>query len=175
MNYSRNHKTIKEWELAKTIVYNLSLSLFFTLLLVVVSMKVFGFRLDEVLSDSMAPVFTRQDIIVVVPQDSYKIGDIVEYRGTLGGKPANVTHRVIAYDKATDTYTFQGETNSGIELVAGKNCVGKQVAIWHNGRFVYGMFNNNFELILTMVIAAWGLSTILANEKEIARHDITRD
>lgn len=50
-----------------------------------------GFGLAEVLSDSMYPTIKTGDVIVVVPQDEYKVGDIVAFEdGSM-----IVTHRII--------------------------------------------------------------------------------
>ena len=36
-----------------------------------------GFGIAEVLSDSMYPTFETGDVVIIVPQDEYQVGDIV--------------------------------------------------------------------------------------------------
>ena len=53
--------------------------------------------------------------------------------------------------------------------------MGKVIMIWENGRLVYHLISDNYFLVLTMVFALWGLSYIIAVEKEVRGHDIARD
>ena len=57
-------KLNREWDFVKRFVYNLVLSVFFVLLIAVIVVKAFSLRLDEVLSDSMYPVFKKSDVVV---------------------------------------------------------------------------------------------------------------
>lgn len=166
-------KEFKEWEWTKRIVYNLVMALFITLIILIALVKMFNIRLDEVLSDSMAPVFTDQDVVVVKAKDSYEINDIIEYKSS---EKANVTHRIIAYDPATGIYTTKGDNSSGTDQTAiTKDMIrGEVIMIWYNGRAVYHLISDNYFLIITMVVGAWVLSVTLSNEFELKKHNILK-
>lgn len=163
---------VREYSWAKQIVYNFVLALFFALIICVVMIKAMSLRLDEVLSDSMYPVFTDQDVVIVKPKDNYEIGDIIEYKD---GK-ANVTHRIVGYDPATGVFKTQGDHNGSAD---GANITkdmirGEVVAIWFNGRNVYHFVKDNYFLLLTMVVGAWVLSVTFTNELEVKKHNILK-
>ena len=61
---------------------------------------------------SMEPTLTSGDLVVVRPQDSYNVGDVVAYRSdSLGGTV--VLHRII--DREGDRYVFKGDNNTWID------------------------------------------------------------
>ena len=63
-----------------------------------------GFGLAEVLSDSMYPTIKTGDVIMVVPQDEYKVGDIVAFEdGSM-----IVTHRIIE-ENEDGTFVTKGD------------------------------------------------------------------
>ena len=70
---------------------------------------------------------------------------------------------------------MKGDANTGSETIKKSQVVGKQILTWKNGRFVYSLISDNYFLVLSLVIACWGLSSIFAGEKEIKSHDIARD
>ena len=78
MKYTSDIKEVKEFTLAKSMLYNFVLSIFITLALAVIAIYAFGLRLDVVLSDSMSPEFYKDDIVIVRAYDDYKVGDIIE-------------------------------------------------------------------------------------------------
>ena len=168
MNYNSEHKHVKEWELTKKIAYNFVLAMFVTLVILVLSIKIFNLRLDEVLSDSMYPVFSQKDIVVIKPQDEYKKGDIIEY------KKGNIliTHRIQSYDPETGIYITKGEFyNAPDEPVKKDQINGKVIAIWFNGRQIYHIIQENYLLIITLVFGAWVVSSTLSAELERRSHD----
>ena len=172
MNYNSELKVFKEWEITKKVVYNLVLSMFITLVLLVITINIFGLRLDEVLSDSMYPVFSDQDIVVIKPQDDYEIGDIIEYKkgNTL------VTHRIVAYDETTGLYTTRGEHYGAADDVSiSKSQInGKVIAVWFNGRQIYHIVKENYLLIIALVFGAWVVSSTLSSELERRSHNILK-
>lgn len=175
MKYSSDLKSFKEWEFTKRVVYNLFLSLFVTLILVVLVIKIFNVRLDEVLSDSMSPIFKTNDVVVVVKQDNYKVGDIIEYvKEGLPGATENVTHRIVDYDETTGFYTTRGEHHGAADdsTITKSQIRGKVVAIWYNGATIYKAIRSNYFLILTIIIGAWVLSVTLSGEAEQKKHNI---
>lgn len=166
-------KRVKEWGWAKQLVYNLAVALFLALIIIVILINVLKLRVDEVLSDSMYPVFSDQDVIIIKPQDDYKVNDIIEYKSS---ENTNVTHRIIEYDATTGIYKTQGDHNGTAD---GANITkdmirGKVVAIWFNGRQVYHFIKDNYFLILTMVVGAWVLSVTISGELEIKKHNILK-
>lgn len=165
-------KEFKEWEWTKRIVYNLVMALFITLIILIALVKMFNIRLDEVLSDSMAPAFTRRDVVVVKAKDSYEIDDIIEYKSG----DTNVTHRVIEYDATTGIYTTQGDNvkNGNEEYITKDMIRGEVIMVWYNGRAVYHLISDNYFLIITMVVGAWVLSVTLSNEFELKKHNILK-
>lgn len=66
----------------------------------------FGFGAAVVLSGSMEPALSVGDLIFVVAQDNYAVGDIVVYRDG----SSSVTHRIVAMDG--DSVTTQGDANN---------------------------------------------------------------
>ena len=79
MKNTSDIKDVKEFGLAKSVLYNFVLSIFITLALAVVAIYAFGLRLDVVLSDSMSPVFYKDDIVIIRAYDDYKVGDILAH------------------------------------------------------------------------------------------------
>ncbi len=65
-----------------------------------------GFATSVVLSGSMEPELSVNDMIVVTPQDSYQVGDVVVYQsyGTL------IVHRIISIDG--ESVITQGDANT---------------------------------------------------------------
>lgn len=66
----------------------------------------FGFGIAVVVSGSMEPTLSVDDLIVVTPADSYEVGDVVVF--STGS--SLVVHRVIKIDG--DTLTTQGDANN---------------------------------------------------------------
>ncbi|MBQ8430716.1 MAG: signal peptidase I [Clostridia bacterium] len=170
MKYTSNLKEFKEWTLTKRIAYNFVLAILCTLVLGVLAINIFNIRLDEVLSDSMAPVFTDQDIVLIKSQDSYEIHDIIEYRKD----GINVTHRIVDYDPETGIYTTKGEHHGAADdaTIKKEDINGKVIGIWNNGRAVYNGIKDNYFLILTIVIGCWAISSTIAGELEMKKHNI---
>ena len=171
MKYRSDLKEVKEYTWVKDIVYNFCMALFFTLLLAVIFINVFDVRLDEVLSDSMYPEITKKDIVVVVKQDEYKVGDIIEYRkGDI-----LVTHRIASLGEEPNTFIPKGDANNGVDgPVSLSQITGKVVAKWTNGRQVYNTIKNNYFIIIALIIGAWVLSTTFSGELDIRKHNILK-
>lgn len=69
----------------------------------------FGFGSAVVLSGSMEPTFSVDDLIFVKAQDSYSVGDVVVYQsGSI-----LVVHRIITIDG--DTVVTQGDANNAAD------------------------------------------------------------
>lgn len=171
MRYSSDIKESKEVNLAKNLIYNFALSIFFTLLLAVIVINVFNVRMDEVLSDSMYPTITKRDIVIVVKQDSYKVGDIIEYKkGDI-----LVTHRIDSLGEEPNTFIPKGDNNNGEDgPVALSQITGKVIAKWTNGRRVYNTIKNSYFVIIALLVGAWVLSVTVSGELEMRKHNILK-
>lgn len=68
-----------------------------------------GAQVHAVKSDSMAPAFTRGDLVVTKPAGQLRIGDTVTFRkyGQL------VTHRIVAFGRVSGTFETRGDANPG--------------------------------------------------------------
>lgn len=80
----------------------------------------FGVGVAVVLSGSMEPELSVDDMIMVIAQDSYSVGDVVVYQS----RSSLVVHKIIGIDG--DTVTTQGTANNApdepinISLIKGK-------------------------------------------------------
>lgn len=163
-------KTTNELVWAKELVYNLSLALFVALIIIVALVNILNIRLDQVLSDSMYPAFNQKDIIVVMKQKDYEVGDVIEFRQ--GDK--NVAHRLVDIT-SEGIYVAKGDFEGGsTQNVKKEEIHGKVVAVWKNGRTTYNLIKNNYVLIFTIIIGAWVLSVTISGEKELRSHNILK-
>ena len=87
----------------------------------------FGYGAAVVLSGSMEPTFSKDDLILVKQTDSIDVGDIVVYQS--GGML--VVHRVIALDG--DLVTTQGDANNTADPALEKSAVMGTVIGWIPG------------------------------------------
>src|SRR5690625_6675678 len=69
-----------------------------------------------VLSGSMEPTYSAGDMVVAVPQETYRIGDVVTFQPT-SGDPTLITHRIVgdrAGSEGTEHIT-RGDANGADE------------------------------------------------------------
>lgn len=175
MNYHRDIKKSVGISLAKNIIYNLVLSIFLTLILCVLSIYIFGLRLDIVLSDSMADAFYKDDIIIVKKCDEYYVNDIVEFnRGA--SKP--VTHRIVEKQVVDGVieYRTQGDANSTPEAytITYGDINGKVIAIIEDGNKIYEYFKENYFLLIDLLLGVWVLTSVVNGEIEMRSHNIAK-
>ena len=123
-----------------------------------------GFGLAEVLSDSMYPTIKTGDVIMVVPKDEYKVGDIVAFEdGAI-----IVTHRII--DENEDgTFVTKGDYigNSSDDMpLQEKYIIGKVVNVFAGlGPFV-SIMQSPLVIMLSIMIIALLLYLSTKKEKE---------
>ena len=123
-----------------------------------------GFGLAEVLSDSMYPTIKTGDVIMVVPKDEYKVGDIVAFEdGSM-----IVTHRII--DENEDgTFVTKGDYigNSRDDMpLQEKYIIGKVVNVFAGlGPFV-SIMQSPLVIMLSIMIIALLLYLSTKKEKE---------
>jgi signal peptidase I len=123
-----------------------------------------GFGLAEVLSDSMYPTIKTGDVIMVVPKDEYKVGDIVAFEdGSM-----IVTHRIV--DENEDgTFVTKGDYigNSKDDMpLQEKYIIGKVVNVFAGlGPFV-SIMQSPLVIMLSIMIIALLLYLSTKKEKE---------
>ncbi len=176
MIYTSDLKEVKEFGLAKSVMYNFVLSIFITLALAVVAIYALGLRLDVVLSDSMSPVFYKDDIVIIRAFDDYKVGDIIEYQLSDVSNP--VTHRIESKTGtgANAKYVTKGDANSNEDksTIEHKDIKGKVIMIINNGGSIYKGVKDNYFLLIDILLGLWVLSSTLTNESEMRKHDIAK-
>ena len=95
------------------------------------NIKPFGIEVLRVMSDSMNPVFKKNDIIIIQEQNEYKVGDIVAYIADDGNI---VTHRIIE-ENENGFYTKGDNNNTKDEaLIYPNNIIGKFKVILYSSR-----------------------------------------
>lgn len=95
------------------------------------NIKPFGIEVLKVMSDSMNPVFKKNDIIIIQEQNEYKVGDIVAYIADDGNI---VTHRIIE-ENENGFYTKGDNNNTKDEaLIYPNNIIGKFKVILYSSR-----------------------------------------
>ena len=176
MKYTSDIKEVKEFGLAKSVLYNFVLSIFITLALAVIVIYALGLRLDVVLSDSMSPVFYKDDIVIIRQYDDYKIGDIVEYQMDKVSKP--VTHRIISKEgtgKAA-VYRTKGDAagSEDFSTIKHNQINGKVISIIEDGNLTYEFIKSNYFLFIDILLGIWVLSSTLSSENEMRKHNIAK-
>ena len=89
----------------------------------------FGWRVDAVLTDSMAPRLKVGSLVVAVPvaPDTIKIGDIITFRPAKGGRNT-ITHRVVGIEQNSPLrFETMGDANArpDSDTVPPQNVAGK--------------------------------------------------
>lgn len=97
-------------------------------------MNLFGYTPMTVLSDSMAPTFEKDDLIIVHHGDaaSYQVDDIISFWTVLDGKKVINTHRILSVysEGGMVQYTTKGDANLAADtyVVGTADVIGKYVA-----------------------------------------------
>jgi len=176
MKYTSDIKDVKEFGLAKNVAYNFVLSIFITLALAVVVVYAFGLRLDIVLSDSMSPVFYKDDIVIVRAYDDYKVNDIIEYQISETSKP--VTHRIISKTGSgkNAVYITKGDASDTADIneIKASQVNGKVISIIEDGNLIYEFVKSNYFLFIDIILGIWVLSSVISGEIEMRKHNIAK-
>ena len=175
MKYTSAIKDNKEYELAKNVLYNLVLSIFLTLVLAIIVVYALKLRLDIVKSDSMSPVFYKDDIVVVRACEEYNVGDIIEYQITKVTEP--VTHRIVKKMGSGKNATFitQGDANGNSDGAINYSQInGKVIAVIEDGNLIYEFIKSNYFLLIDILLGVWVLTSTLNTESEIRKHNIAK-
>lgn len=104
-----------------------------TVLTVFLVFILLGGRAFLLIGDSMEPLYTSYDIVLTLPADSYRVGDIITFNGWTVGP---ITHKVIT--AGDGYYRTQGINNVNIDLnaVYPKDIIGRVVAHAQTGRYL---------------------------------------
>lgn len=175
MNYTSDIKDVKEYRYAKSIAYNLVLSIFITLALTVIAIYILGIRIDIVLSPSMSPTFYQHDVVIVLPRDNYNVGDIIEFRETTISKP--VTHRIIEKtgEGKNAVYITKGDAvEKDTQTVKYSQVNGKVIDVIERGEYMYDFVKSNYFLLIDIILGVWVLSSTLNGEIEMRKHNIAK-
>ncbi len=187
MDYTDEILENKEFNFFKTLMYNIVLAICIILVVCLVLVYGFNFKPYEVLSDSMAPVFTAGDMIVVRPQDEYHEGDILKFDNN--GLP--VTHRLLEIREVNGTtyYLCHGDNVSDltseeikamswedvvddvtVQRVTLDNIEGKVMTSFNNWGTYFNFIGDHKLLIIAIIVSIWCVSATIQNELEMRKN-----
>lgn len=121
----------------------------------------FGWGSAVIMSGSMEPVLSVDDMVVIHEQDSYETGDIVVYQNS---RATLVIHRIV--DINGEVYILQGDSNNAPDEPITKDMIkGKMVlAIPNIGAFVRAVKGSAGTIIL--IFLAFYLAEYLWNKQK---------
>ena len=130
-----------------------------------------GFGIAEVLSDSMYPTIKTGDVVIIVPQDKYEIGDIVAFQD---GNMV-VSHRIIDVNENGDFITKGDLEGNAVDTMPLKEIYiyGKVVKKLDNIGPVIRVIKSPVVSVLLLIVAA--LLFILSAKKEKETEDKSLD
>lgn len=178
MNYSSDIRKNKEFEILKSFIYNLVLSVFITLIVVVIGIFVFDLRMDIVVSESMTPAIMVDDVVVVKGQKEYKVNDVIEFKYNSVSKP--VTHRIVEITTDEQSgklqYWTKGDAVQSEDAtpITFDNIIGKVIYTWEGGGKVYDFVKSNYFLFIDVLVGLWVLASVVKSEVEMAHHNIAK-
>jgi len=125
--------------------------------------RLLGYEVNVVLSNSMEPVYSTGELLLVKPAkaDEIKVNDIISFKGS--GVSGNViTHRVIKIDQEKQVFITKGDANSSQDSnpVAFSRLNGiVKINIPYIG-YIYGMIQS---MIVKIILAGLVLIYIIVN------------
>ena len=96
MNYNDQILENKPFNFTKQLFAYIAYAICAILVVALLASWIGGVGYYKVESGSEEPYIYIGDLVVVVPQDDYQVGDILEFKDTFDGKVISVTHRLIA-------------------------------------------------------------------------------
>ena len=142
------------------IVSTILLILCFIYLIITLGPRLLGYEVNVVLSNSMEPVYSTGELLLVKPAkaDEIKVNDIISFKGS--GVSGNViTHRVIKIDQEKQVFITKGDANSSQDSnpVAFSRLNG---IVKINIPYIYGMIQS---MIVKIILAGLVLIYIIVN------------
>ena len=126
-----------------------------------------GFTPLTVQSESMAPTFDQDDLIIIKKCDpsTLEVGDIVTFHAIIDNQYALNTHRIISINEVNglNSYTTKGDNNELADqhVIADGDIVGKYVGkIPYMGK-VIGFLSSTWGFLVVIVLFAIRLVTDL--------------
>jgi signal peptidase len=108
----------------------------------------FGYGITVVLSGSMEPTLSVDDLAVIQESDTYAVGDVIVYQDS----SSLVIHRIIAIDDTT--VTTQGDANNAADPpVAFSEIKGKEIAAIPKLGIVVRFLKSSTGFLVVLVLA----------------------
>jgi signal peptidase len=113
-----------------------------------------GFRTFLVQSGSMEPSINTGDVILISPQNSYHVNDVITFSDQ---NRKIVTHRIVEVENGSNpSYITKGDANRAIDSgqVSSKNILGKVILVIPKVGFLVAFCRTLPGLLLTIVLPA---------------------
>lgn len=121
----------------------------------------FGFGMTVVLSGSMEPELSVDDLLIVAPAETYKVGDVVVFQT----QRTAVVHRIVAING--EEIITRGDANTGDdEPITKENIKGKVVFVIPLVGMLINFIKSPVGTILLLGAAIWLLESSFKKEKE---------
>lgn len=120
-----------------------------------------GFGLTVVLSGSMEPALSVGDMLVVAPQESYEVEDVVVFQT---GRSA-VVHRIISITKE-GVITRGDANNTDDEPIALESIKGKVIIVIPFVGYIVNLIKTPIGTIILLGLAVWLLEGSFKKDKK---------
>lgn len=121
----------------------------------------FGFGMTVVLSGSMEPELSVDDLLIVTPLDTYEVGDVVVYQT----QRTAVVHRIVAING--DKIITRGDANNtDDDPITKENIKGKVIFAIPFIGLIVNLIKTPFGTILLLGAAVWLLESSFKKEKD---------
>ena len=121
----------------------------------------FGFGMTVVLSGSMEPELSVDDLLIVTPSDTYEVGDVVVYQT----QRTAVVHRIVAING--DKIITRGDANNtDDDPIEKENIKGKVIFAIPFIGLIVNLIKTPFGTILLLGAAIWLLEASFKKEKD---------
>lgn len=121
----------------------------------------FGFGMTVVLSGSMEPELSVDDLLIVTPSDTYEVGDVVVYQT----QRTAVVHRIVSING--DKIITRGDANNtDDDPITKENIKGKVIFAIPFIGLIVNLIKTPFGTILLLGAAVWLLESSFKKEKD---------
>ena len=121
----------------------------------------FGFGMTVVLSGSMEPELSVDDLLIVTPSDTYEVGDVVVYQT----QRTAVVHRIVAIN-GEEIITRGDANNTDDDPITKENIKGKVIFAIPFIGLIVNLIKTPFGTILLLGAAIWLLEASFKKEKD---------